>query len=50
MPATNRRLRPEFVYLFLNTANFMARKGKVERVGKGPALRWRLAPSSPLQI
>jgi hypothetical protein len=43
----DRRLRREFVYLFLNTANFMARKGKLVKLGKGPGTRFRLPASEP---
>jgi hypothetical protein len=44
---SDRRLRREFVYLFLNTANFMARKGKLAKIGKGRGCRFRLPPSEP---
>lgn len=47
LPAADRRLRREFVNLFLNTANFMARKGKLTKIGKGPGVWFTLAPSEP---
>jgi hypothetical protein len=37
--------RTDFVRRVSLQLNGMARKDKVERIGKGRALRWRLSPS-----
>src|SRR6266852_4785950 len=39
--------RTDFVRRVGLQLNDMARKGKVERIGKGRALRWRLASAAP---
>jgi len=42
---TDRGLRREFVNRFLNTMHHMARKGRLAKIGKGPGIRFKLAPS-----
>ena len=44
MPETDRAQHREFTYRFLNVMGDMKRRGKLVKIGKGPGVRWKIAP------
>ncbi len=47
LPETDRVLRRDFVFRFLNVMHDMKRRGKLAKIGHGPGVRFKLAEKEP---
>jgi hypothetical protein len=47
MPESDRALRHDLANRFHNMLHHLRRRGKLEKIGHGPGVRWKLAPREP---
>jgi hypothetical protein len=47
IPESDKRVRRDFINRIGNVLHDLRRRGKVEKIGRGPGVRWKIAPREP---